>query len=95
MNQDVFKGVLWDHGTVVGPDGKTYHKTAVVGVLLTEEPLRTSTKSNHEFVFGNSWGQMEEGFNTLRTFKSNRPMGDASQVLTGLDQIQPAGEDSE
>lgn len=88
---EAFKGVLWDQG-MVKINGQRVHKYAIVGVLLSDEPLHEATTGGQELHAGQDEGnRIVRAFNAVMDrYEAPRTVGDASDVLCSLDEFQPS-----
>ena len=85
---EVAKGVVWDHGPVTMPNGTIMHKTAVVLVVLTREPIPVASKGG-EVVMGSCAG-LSAALGNLDRYEDNASRGSADQILVGCGAWNPA-----
>lgn len=80
-----FRGVIWPRDAKDNKGQKLY-RYAVIGLLVTDEPLEDIEGRNEIVVDGQS-GAMAESLVGLRKVKKNYNLGTADCVLTSLDHI--------
>jgi len=87
-----FRGVVWPRQgvagkePVVGPQGHRLYRYAVVGVVVTDQPLQNIEGKNEVLLDGHGAGMAE----AIATITQRRPaflLGDATSVLLVLDNI--------
>jgi hypothetical protein len=89
MTPELIKGVVWPRGEVKranAPDGPAMYKYAIIGVILTAEPIPEFESGADVVLRGVTvgLGQILAG---VPQVKPAIRIGDANQVLTQLDYI--------
>ncbi len=84
MDQPIFKGVLWKREKQGG-----FHRTAVVGLLLTRDPIENATEDSFTYHQGLAWG-LDDALRGLEAVEGDQVLGDACSVMTGLNYMRPA-----
>lgn len=87
-----FRGVIWpkqgvaDAPPMAGPSGRKLYRYAVVGLVVSDQPLENVEGKNEILLDGMASGMAE----ALSTIQQKRPaftLGDANDVLLVLDHI--------
>ncbi len=86
--QSIFKGVCWPRGpsTIVSKDGKPIYRYAVVGVLVSDQPIE-GLEGKNEVVLEGHGAMMAETLTTMPQREPNIKTGDATNVLLSLDEL--------
>lgn len=96
------RGVVWDHGTVENA-GRKLHKYAVVLVLVTDTPIPQAARGSDTGHVGRNTSRLppvcrapvyatltDALAGTLRAVKTPYRLGDATDVLIGVGDWDPA-----
>ena len=85
--QSLFKGVCWPRGpepTIVSKDGKLIYRYAIVGMLVSDQPIE-ALEGKNEVVLEGHGAMMAETLTTIPQREPAIPTGDATNVLLSLD----------
>lgn len=83
MRREHLRGVIWQRDN----PKKGCYAYAIVGVLVTDEPLDTIEGCNEVFIDGNSGG-ISYVLEAMKKYVSTRPISDASDVLCSLKDLE-------
>jgi hypothetical protein len=76
-----FRGVIWPRGSIEG-----LHRYAVIGILVTDEPIPEFDGKNEIVLDGNALG-IEDILGSIRQHTPKFRLGDANMVLTNLQDV--------
>jgi hypothetical protein len=86
FDMEAVKAVVWPYGQVQISGEPIVYKYAIVGVLLTDQPIESFEGKNDVVLRGQSFG-LSDALSHIQQVKPQIKIGDANQVLGQLDLI--------
>jgi hypothetical protein len=84
MRQEYLRAVVWPRHPAQSETGKPLYRYAIVGILVSDTPIKDIEGQNEVVVDGYAAG-ISNSLEVMHKRKANLPTGDAASVMCSLD----------